>query len=312
MDALKLARRTSDLPSEAQWLASIGHTLWSFDQPDDAMRAVTEGLAVARRIDDVDLQAEFLGLLGRIYQAEGQIPRARECYQRALEYQRKLGNLAEQMTHLTAMGNLAAIARQHSQANTLYEQALKIAAERGDWGASARLHGRMGRVAQQQRDPAAALDHFKRSLHAAESTDNDELIGQALIHLATALHANSDPSALPAYRRALAVSQQTGDFKRESLVRLNMGILLGSTGYVEEGLSHLYRAAEVVAEFEPNNASLADQIEDAIADLGGSTTSVTTKNQYDYDEPLERDVVVRHNRPEYDDELYGEMTIPPQ
>ncbi len=312
MDALNIARRTNDLASEAKWLASIGHALWSFDQADDAMRAVTEGLAVARRIDDVDLQAEFLGLLGRIHQAEGQVPRARECYQRALEYQRKLGNLSEQMSLLTALGNLAAIARQHSQAQTFLEQALKIAVERGDRAASARLHGRMGRVAQQQRDPAAALDHFKRSLHAAESTEDSDLIGQALIHLATALHTNNDPSTLPAYRRALAVSQQTGDFKRETLARLNMGILLGSTGYVEEGLSHLYRAAEVAAELEPDNGVLADQIEDAIAGLGGSTTSVTSRSLHDLDMPADRDVVARHNRPEFDDELYGEMTIPPQ
>src|SRR5688500_3218966 len=172
------------------------------------MRAVTEGLAIARRIDDVELQADFLSLLGRIYQADGQVPRARECFQRALEYQRRLGNDGEQMRLLTALGNLAAESRQHGQAHSLYEQALKIAYAQSERVAAARLHGRMGRIAQQQRDPSATLDHFKRALHFAESVDQPALIGQALLHLATALHATDDASALPTYRRALAVAHQ--------------------------------------------------------------------------------------------------------
>lgn len=312
MEALKLARRTGDLASEAQWLASIGHSLWTFDQPEDAMRAVTEGLAVARRIDDVELQADFLSLLGRIYQADGQVPRARECFQRALEYQRRLGNDVEQMRLFTALGNLAADARQHGQAQSLYDQALKIASERGDRVASARLHGRMGRIAQQQRDPSATLDHFKRALHFAESIDDSGLVGQTLLHLATALHATNDSSALSTYRRALAVAQQNGDLHREMLSRLNMGILLGNSGFRDEALGHLYRAAELAADEGPATVSLAERIEDTIAEFGGSTTSVSSWSQHEEDIPSPRDVVARHNMHRYDDELYGEATLPPQ
>jgi len=314
MEALKLARRTNDLPSEAKWLASIGHTLWTFDQPEDAMRAVTEGLAVARRIDDVELQAEFLALLGRIYQADGQVPRARECYQRALEYHRRLGNDAEQMRLLTALGGLAAEARQHGQANALFEQALKLASELGDRPASARLHGRMGKISQQQRDPAAALDHFKRALHFAESIDDSELTGQALLHLATALHANNDASALPTYRRALAVAQQLDDRQHEVLIRLNLGILLGDTEYVEEALGHLYRAADLAAEIGSSASAHADRIEETISDLGGATTSVSNFGEHDGHDDYDRaraDVVARYDNAKYDDELYDEATLPP-
>jgi tetratricopeptide (TPR) repeat protein len=312
-EALKLARRAGDLPSEAQWLASIGQTLWTFGEPDDAMRAVTEGLAIARRIDDVELQADFLALLGRIYQADGQIPRARECFQRALELQRKGGSPIEQMRLFTALGNLAAEARQHSQAQSLYDQALKIATERGDRLAAARLHGRMGRISQHQRDPAATLDHFKRAVHYAESVDDPNLVGQALLHLATAMHATGDPSALSTYRRALAVAQQTADADRETLVRLNMGLLLGSNGSVDEALGHLYRAAEIAAENDPIAEAYLDRIEDAIDDLGGSTTSIAAWGRHVADDlPSPRDVVARHTKQQFDDELYRETTLPPE
>lgn len=309
MNALKLARRGGDLASEAQWLASICHALWTFKQPEDAMRVATEGLAVARRIDDVDLQAEFLSMVGRIYQSEGQIPRARESYQRALDYQRKLGNTAEQMALLTALGRLAGEARQHGQAQTLYDQALKIASDRGERAVSARLHGRMGRIAQQQRDPASALDHFKRALHFAEMDDNPALIGQALVHVATALHANNDPSALPAYRRALTLAQQTEHAKNEVLIRLNLGILLGNNSHQDEALGHLYRAAEIAADLGSDAAGYAEQIEDLIAEFGGSTTTVQAWSRYD---EQGYDGVARRNQRRYDDEVYNETTLPPQ
>jgi tetratricopeptide (TPR) repeat protein len=311
MDALKIARRAGDLAAEAQWLASIGNALSMFGQPEDAMRVATEGLAVARRIDDVDLQAEFLSMTGRIYQAQGQIPRARESYLRALEYQRKLGNTPEQMALLTALGKLAGEARQHGQAQSFYDQALKIAADRGDRAASARLHGRMGRIAQQQRDPSSALDHYKRALHFAEMDDDLALTGQAQLHLATALHANGDPSALPAYRRALAISQQLVNERTELLVRLNLGILLGSSGHQDEALGHLYRAAEIAADLGPDVATYADQIESAISEFGGSTTSVQTWSQYDDDQDT-AGVVAYRNPSRYDDEVYNETTLPPQ
>ncbi|MGI8475226.1 MAG: tetratricopeptide repeat protein, partial [Thermomicrobiales bacterium] len=151
MQALELARRTRDLPHEARWLASIGQALWTFDQPADAQRAVTEGLAIARRIDDVELQSSLLALLGKIHKSEGQIPRARECFQRALELAKRLGDVHEQMVLLSSLGALSAETRSYQQATNLYEQALKFATDRGDRGAAARLHGRLGRIAQSQR-----------------------------------------------------------------------------------------------------------------------------------------------------------------
>ena len=40
MRALEIARQTGDMPRQAQWLASIGQALWSFQQPEDAVSAL--------------------------------------------------------------------------------------------------------------------------------------------------------------------------------------------------------------------------------------------------------------------------------
>ncbi len=217
------------------------------------------------------------------------------------------------MTLMTSLGNLAASVKQFQQANAMFEGALKIASERNDPVGAARLHGRLGRVAQSQRDQGAALNHYKRSLHFAESTNQDRLILQSLLHLATAQHAVADNSAAATYRRAITVAQQIGDGQREALVRLNLGILLDDTGQREEGLSHLYRASDLAADLGPAGVDLADRIEDAIDAAGGSTTTIATPGRREENQPLGYGRgVARDNMIPRDDQLYHETTLPPQ
>jgi tetratricopeptide (TPR) repeat protein len=311
MEALEIARRTNDVAYEAQWLASIGQALWKFDQVDDAMRAITEGLAVARRIDDVELQANLLALLGQIHAANGQVPRARECYHRALDLNRRLGQTGEQTHLLSSLAGLAMETHQFGHATALYEQALHIAADSGDRVTAARLHGRLGRIAQKQRDQHAALEHYRRALDYAEALDQPKLMSQALLHLATAQHASADPGAVSTYRRALSYAQQLGDLRRETLVRLNLGMLLSMNGHRNEGLDHLYRASALAQELGQEGEHLLERIEDAIADAGGATGETASW----YDSPRSpgsgRNVVAHDNRLPRDDELYAEQTLPP-
>jgi tetratricopeptide (TPR) repeat protein len=313
MQALEIARRTNDLSHEAQWLASIGQALWKFDQEDDALRAVSEGLAVARRIDDVELQASLLTLLGQIHAADGQVPRARECYHRALDLNRRLGQTGEQVHLLSALAGLALQTHQYGHATALYEQALHLATDAGDRTMAVRLHGRLGRIAQRQRDHHTALDHYRKALDFAESIDQPALTGQALLHLATAQHAVADPAAVGTYRRALSFAQQMGDTRRETLVRLNLGLLLSTNGHRNEGLDHLYRASALAHELGPGDGALLDDIEDAIAAAGGATGETAAW----YETPgrsfgADGRGVARNNRALRDDELFAEQTLPPQ
>ncbi|MEA2526032.1 MAG: hypothetical protein QOF01_1184 [Thermomicrobiales bacterium] len=312
MGALEIARRSNDVPHEAQWLASIGQALWKFDQTDDALRAVTEGLAVARRIDDVELQASLLALLGQIHAANGQVPRARECYHRALDLNRRLGQPGEQIHLLSALAGLALETHQFGHATALYEQALHIATDGGDRVTATRLHGRLGRIAQKQRDLHAALDHYRKALEFAESIDQPGLMSQALLHLGAAQHAIADPGAVGTYRRALSYTQQLGDLRRETVVRLNLGLLLSTNGHRNEGLDHLYRASALAQELGTEGEALLDQVEEAIAAAGGATgESASWYESQARAATAEPRSIPRSQRPLSDDELYAEATLPP-
>lgn len=313
MGALEIARRTNDVSREAQWLASIGQALWKFDQTDDALRAITDGLSVARRIDDVELQASLLALLGQIHAANGQIPRARECYHRALDLNRKLGQPGEQIHLLSALAGLALETHQFGHATALYEQALHIATDSADRVTAARLHGRLGRIAQNQRDLHAALDHYRKALEFAESIEQPALMSQSLLHLGAAQHAVGDAGAVGTYRRALSYAQQLGDLRRETLVRLNLGLLLTSNGHRNEGLDHLYRASALAHELGPEGSALLENVEEAIESAGGAVGQAVSW----YEETTIGAAASRERRGSYasrdlsDDEVFSEETLPP-
>ncbi len=314
MQALEISRQTNDLPRQAQWLASIGQALWRFDQPDDAMNALNESLAIARRTDDVPLQCELLTTLGEVFDATGQMPRARECYHRALDLSRRLGDKERQIALMTSLGSIAARAKQYSQANALFTQALQLAIEVGDRPAGARLQGRLGKLAQQQRDWAKSLDHYRRAVDIAESIDSPRLTSQLLLHLAGAQHAVGDSAAASSYRRALALTQQIGDPQREALIRLNLGTLLGSDGHRNEGLDHLYQAADLVAELGPAGSDLAREIEEAIIRLGGDVVAqpndfhLPSERSFGFGMPPDAGFPPQSR----DDEFFAEATLPPR
>lgn len=308
MQALDLARVTNDFAHQAQWLASIGQALWQFNMVDDAIRAINEGLGIARRIDDVALQAALLALLGQVHAGLGQIPRAREYYHRALDLNRRLGQTQEQIHLLSALAGLAVETHQFGHATALYEQALQIALGSGDRPTAIRLYGRLGRIAQQQRDDYTALEHYRHALDLAETLDQPKLLGNALLHLATAQHAVGDPGAISTYRRALTIAQELGDIRRESLIRLNLGLLLSTNGHRNEGLDHLYYASELAEQLGDEGADLMERIEEAIVRAGGTAAE---RSRWYEDEP-EPHAVARDDERYGDDEVFSELTLPPQ
>ena len=316
MRALEIARQTGDMHRQAQWLASIGQALWSFQQPEDAVSALNESLTIARRVDDLPLQCDLLTVLGEILDATGQLPRSRECYHRALDLARRLGEKDRQIKLMTQLGSIAARAQQFSQANALYNQSLQLAIELGDRSAGARLQGRLGKLAQRQRDWPKAMDHYRRAVDLAESIDAPKLTSQLLLYLAGAQHSVGDPAAAASYRRSLALSQQIGDLHREALIRLNLGILLSADGQRSEGLDHLYQAADLVADIGPAGADLARQVDEAIIRVGGNVVAQPSEFNLPSERPFEFGTAPGSGfapaRPNRDDQVYSEATLPPR
>ncbi|MDP9355307.1 MAG: tetratricopeptide repeat protein [Chloroflexota bacterium] len=291
MQAMDLAQRAGDVAHEAQWLGSIGEALWQFGQPGDAVRAFTRAISLTRRIDDVELQASLLTRLGEIHAAQRQTTRARECYGRALDLNRRLGQTGAQTGLLAALGGLAADTGHTAQAAVLFEQALRLASETGDRAAAARLHGRLGRLAQRRGDLELALHHLSRALELAERLDQPALLSRTLQHLATAQDFAGDPAAVATYRRALHLCKEVADVQGETLMRLNLGTLLGTqslNGHRDEGVQHLRRAVSLAAGLGAAGEPFRRRAERTLATLGADSPTSPASRPADRSHPARR------------------------
>lgn len=302
MQALDLARRANDGAGEARWLTVIGETLWRSGQLEDAGRAFADALTVARRLDDAELQANLLTLLGRLYVARGQVPRARECLHRALELNRRLGQTTEQIANLAALAALAAETGQGAAAVALCEQALQLATLAGDRTAAARLHLRLGRLLARRNDARGGLDHLRQAVALAEPLGQATLLGQALQHLATHQHAAGDPAAAATYRRVIAHCRTGGDTRCEALMAINLGLFLAAAGQPEEATAALRAGIARARDLGAAGYDLVDRGERALATLALGRRGAGAA-------PAEPPPAVP--RPDGDDEVYQEETLPP-
>jgi tetratricopeptide (TPR) repeat protein len=237
-----------------------------------------------------------------------------------LDLARRARLASEQIRLLSALGTMAYTARQSAQASTFYGQALQVANERNDRAAITRLHGRMGQIAQDQRDFTSALDHYRRAVESAEVLENPGLLRRALSHLAAAQHRVGDLSAANSYRRALGLSQQLGERGAEALLRLNFGMLLAEQHQDSEALDNLYRAVTLSRDAGERGHAIAERASALIDQLGGHH-AMRSRSWDELDEvnhrsgrsewESERD---RNDSPRisYGDQVYGEQSLPPE
>lgn len=337
MRALDLAQESGQERHEAQWLGSIAQTLWAFGEQSDAARAAQQAIDLAQSLGDQELEASLLPLLGQIYAGRRESTRARESLNRALELNRSLGRAADQIAALTALAGLAGDTGQPAQATAYYEQALSLANSSGDRPAAIRLYRRLARAAQRRNDQHAALDLLGRALATAEALGEPRLRGQVLQHLATTQDlAGATSAAAGTYRKAIQALEGTQDGYGETVMRLNLGVLLVSEeedDATREAVGHLQRAAVLAADLGKKGDELRERIMATLAqiDAPASDQHARTARESDDSSPWRqggRDSGRSWNGPgptegdgvtvdydEYDeyaeDEVFEETTLPP-
>jgi tetratricopeptide (TPR) repeat protein len=242
--------------------------LWRFEQPQEAMRALSDALAAAQRVEDLGLQANILTQLGRMYAGGGQTARAKECYTHAYGLNRRLGQTEEQIDLLNLLSALAAETGQLPAAIAFGEQALQLAAMGNDRLTETRLRIRLGRLAMSRGDTTAALDHFTRGVALAETMGQPTVLAQALSALAGAQAALKDPAAGVMYRRALDQARAAGDPAGEAQAALGLGQMLITQGSRVEGSQMLHEAVAAARRMGARGASLARRADDLLAGIG--------------------------------------------
>lgn len=334
MRALDLAQESGQERHEAQWLGSIAQALWAFGEQSDAARAAQQAVDLAQRLGDQELEASLLPLLGQIYAGRRESTRARDSLNRALELNRSLGRAADQIAALTSLAGLAADTGQPAQATAYYEQALALANSSGDRPAAIRLYRRLARLAQRRNDHHTALELLGRALATAEALGEPRLRGQVLQHLATTQDlAGATSAAADTYRKAIQALEEDRDHYGETVMRLNLGVLLvaeDGPDATREAVAHLQGAAVLAADLGTKGQALRERI---MATLSQANVPIAAEDDRYRDrvrttsrwresghgaEALGdsyRDDDLDEDEPGFDDygadEVYDETTLPP-
>ncbi|CAA9540333.1 MAG: hypothetical protein AVDCRST_MAG70-47 [uncultured Thermomicrobiales bacterium] len=274
--ALDLAQDAGQERAEAQWLGSIGQALWTFGQEVDAARATQQAVDLARSLGDEPLEASLLPLMGEIYAGRRDTSRARDSLVRATELNRRLGHHADHIAALTTLGQMAIDNGQPSQATQVFEQALAVANAAGDQAAAIRLYRRLARLAQRRGDHQVGLDLLTRALSLANAQEDPRIRNTVLQHLAAAQDLAGSNDAAETYREAIDEAADIHDRYGETVMRLNLGLLLATTdphAYRHEGIPNLQRAAVLAADLGSAGDVLRERIMAALTAYGGSTAS---------------------------------------
>jgi tetratricopeptide (TPR) repeat protein len=334
MRALDMAQESGQERHEAQWLGSIAQALLTFGEQSDAARAAQQAVDLARSLNDVELEASLLPLLGQIFAGRRETTRARDSLNRALELNRSLGRPAEQIAALTSLAGLAGETGQPAQATAYYEQALALANSSGDRPAAIRLYRRLARLAQRRNDQHTALELLGRALSAAEALGEPRLRCQVLQHLATTQDvAGASTAAIETYRHAIEAAEFVQDRYGETVMRLNLGVLLAGQGSDDgdrEAGRHLQRAAVLAADLGKKGEELRERIMATLAQIDvappgrydgrsfestRATASIPSWNRSRYDDAEAEDWIEHDPHQEYDDvgedEVFDETTLPP-
>lgn len=329
MRALDLAQESGQERHEAQWLGSISQALWAFGEQSDAARAAQQAVDLAQSLGDQELEASLLPLLGQIYAGRRETTRARESLNRALELNRSLDRAADQIAALTSLAGLAGDTGQPAQASAYYEQALTLANSSGDRPAAIRLYRRLARLAQRRNDQHTALDLLGRALATAEALGEPHLRGQVLQHLATTQDlAGATSAAADTYRKAIQALEEDQDRYGETVMRLNLGVLLVSEedqDAAREAVTHLQRAAVLAADLGKKGEELRERIMNTLSQASvpahnpnerynapsGTSSRWRSPGQNTREVDLD-DYDAAGDLDDYgEDEVYNETTLPP-
>ncbi len=181
---LQDARAWSHSLHEAVWeswiLNELGINYKDLGQWDNAQAHLEQALAMSRTLNRQRGIATALANLGELFLLLGQTAAAEQHYQEALQL---AGSPFMTIEVLGNLGLLRQLQGQYTAANDLFRQALAHAAGIHSASYQALIHYRLGTLAWQQGDLAAARMAFEQSIHLIEALRSQIQTEDVRIHL---------------------------------------------------------------------------------------------------------------------------------
>jgi CHAT domain-containing protein len=153
---------------EAALLLDLASNYLHQDQPAEAAKYVAQALWMARDIEDRTLELTALSASGEVEDAAGNRERAHDLRVQALAIAREIRDRASESALLNSLAVDASDAHYYDEMRTLLQDSLAVARELGDPRLLANVSYYLGRLSEEQGDPAGAIENFHQALDFVE------------------------------------------------------------------------------------------------------------------------------------------------
>jgi predicted ATPase/DNA-binding CsgD family transcriptional regulator len=193
-EALRIARRLGDDAIAADALAQLCWLSFTRGDLPTALGRIDEAVALARATEDPQLTSYVLGRRAVFRGEAGDLDAALADQEEAISLSRAVGNNYRLVVSLANLGVDQLLAGDHHAARAHLEEAIRLADEHDYQTLSGGLRENLGFLDLIDAEPRNAARHFTASLHLARITGVTSYIHGALLGLALATGADSDPA----------------------------------------------------------------------------------------------------------------------
>jgi tetratricopeptide (TPR) repeat protein len=273
-EALVTALRAGEDSLATNCQALLGAIAFREARYQEARQHIQEMLALARRRSDVGSEAEALYTLGNISQGVGSYEHAEELHRTAMGIYRREGDLAREGDALASLGNIAAASGDVAKAESLLRRALAIERAVGDGHAEARVLGRLGMALQEAQRLSEARAAHVECLQVSRRVGARVNEVVAVLNLATTdylLGALDDARA--SYGDAMRAARELHDTRLMGYALTGLGEVARQRGEQEIARGLFERAIGQFRNADDSNGLAAALLAAGRAEvLGGDTT----------------------------------------
>jgi len=245
--AISIARREKEPALEAEGLGNLGMVYLALGYYERALAFINEQLPILKQLKRHAEIGRAFGYLGRTYRRMGLPEKALGFHEQELQIARRLKDEFNEAAALAHLGNVYRDLGHEEKAKALFKTALVKAKKVGDQVRVRIILGDVGQLYLQAGENKEAQALFIQSLEIARSIGDRVGEGEAAGNLADLLFSvGKIPKAGEYYDRALAISLESHDLRRQIIYLDKMAIMHESQQHFSEMLD-CYQAAQVAA-----------------------------------------------------------------
>ena len=201
---------------------------WS--STNDALVAISKGLALARKTKFYKGEANMLTSKGRVYNQGGDPDSAEVFYKQALKISEDHQLIESEVSTLTAMGDLYRLTSKYDEALVVFEKILSKTKANKMWVAHAGALNGKGIIHKRKGELPEALVHFQKSAALAEKEKNFSAYSIAMSNIALVYDKmNQKEKAKSIYRLLIPKLKENNELRTLANTLMNLG-----TVYIDE------------------------------------------------------------------------------